>query len=901
MADSNDSGSESSRVFDYTMLFDDITSGILMKLDSSRRCDVVDALVDELDMSMLMDARLKVFRFAKKKLLKTVNGPGNMDIDPAYKDWEPDEDPRDAERIVGEWGMIARKGKPRVALDIIELLAYVSSQDPYFPHKILKKRPKKSRPQKKKRPTVTAKQALIPFKPVQDGDDGSVDDSSESDASSLAEDVGDIVAESGCPDGSQDMFGVDVVEDVLNAVIESVDVCLDVKDDEAADNLGTIEAIDLRDRQSGVSDGDMPLEYEPEPVFPDLSLDAEPVAPSEMYVIPGDAASPVEAEAILSGDLVCSGTEIDRYVNLGISEPVIVEVPPEPGIVRDNRRKYRLAKLRRTDPVVIEAPPDPSVERSGAASARNEPGCRVDVPKKPASIMSTQTEWDLWGMPVASGNSIPIRPIPCRCDEVARKFNEWKAEMERELATRDNQYRSKLNFLREEKLKADAERDRMRACIAALSTKVADNTARTSEMLVRTQRDGIPTRPKARGAVAYQGWDSIDECPSHVSNTSGGAQNRSVNSNSKCDPADRSILEIKTGVDGDARRVVTSGTDRAIVHRDPDVSNRTRDIGVQQRPQDGGRGNNARRVGGQDQRDAVSKQTPPVTPKRIGVVQTPMPQRPVQNRPRNRDTNNAPGPSAQPSANSSNTRMVSSSQSVSCVSWVDQSVSDDELHLKAADTAPGEGSSNLMTTSSSRPVALSKSDILREAIVDTQLKELRNRQQNGGTGPRGLDSDKGEKRAYEVSSGSDSPSYAETAAKDMDSWKTQQYYKNKKKKQSKVDDPVLELLGVKESPNKDLFVIKLDYSRCRRPEQLEVMVKQFCKRKGVEILYAKAFVSQSDPNSANCKISVNGSAVSTLLADNFWPENAYARFWYSHNEHLKNRNDRMSDDECQTE
>ena len=353
--------------------------------------------------------------------------------------------------------------------------------------------------------------------------------------------------------------------------------------------------------------------------------------------------------------------------------------------------------------------------------------------------------------------------------------------------------------------------------------------------------------------MAYQGWDSIDECPLDASTTRGSAQNRSMNSNTRSDPIDRSMLEIKTGVAGDVRRVVTSGSDRAIVHRDPDIPKRTRNVGAQQRPQTGGRGDDTRRAGGAEQMDAVSKQTPPVTPKRNGSAQTPMPQRSAQNRPRSRDTNSAPGSRAPPSASSSSTRMVSNSQSVSCVSWVDQSVSDAEMLTMATAAAPGEGSSNLMTAPTSRPGDLSRSDILREAIVDTQLKELRNRQLNSGTGPKSADGDKGEKRTYEVSSGSDSPSYAETAAKDKERWNTQQYNKNKKKKKPKADDSDLELLGVKESPNKDLFVIKLDYSRCRRPEQLESMVKRYCKHKGVEILYAKAFVSQSDPNSANCK------------------------------------------------
>ena len=143
MADCSDTASVSSRGFDYTMLFDDVVGEILVKLDSQKRGEVVDELVDALDMSMLMDVRLKVFKYAKAKLLKTVSQPGNMDLEPNFEGSLPESSLRDMERMVNEWGLIARKGKPRVALDAVDLMSYVSGNDTYFPHRLLKKRPKK--------------------------------------------------------------------------------------------------------------------------------------------------------------------------------------------------------------------------------------------------------------------------------------------------------------------------------------------------------------------------------------------------------------------------------------------------------------------------------------------------------------------------------------------------------------------------------------------------------------------------------------------------------------------------------------------------------------------------------------------------------------------------------------
>ena len=65
------------------------------------------------------------------------------------------------------------------------------------------------------------------------------------------------------------------------------------------------------------------------------------------------------------------------------------------------------------------------------------------------------------------------------------------------------------------------------------------------------------------------------------------------------------------------------------------------------------------------------------------------------------------------------------------------------------------------------------------------------------------------------------------------------------------------------------------------------------------MIYAKAFKKQSDPKKANCKISVHDDDAGKVLDNDFWPEHAFARYWYNHND--KYKNDNSSSDESLTE
>ena len=165
MATEPDQRSFRSDVFDFTGLFSDDIDGILAKLDTQQRCEVIDELADNLDMSTLMSIRDKVFCFAKKKLVSSVVEPGNVDIDPALSGRPAAGRPGDAQKIVDELVPIARKGKTRVAMDVVEFMSYLSGEYTYFPIKSTKKKVVKGRRGPKKKParTVDPEQPCIPF------------------------------------------------------------------------------------------------------------------------------------------------------------------------------------------------------------------------------------------------------------------------------------------------------------------------------------------------------------------------------------------------------------------------------------------------------------------------------------------------------------------------------------------------------------------------------------------------------------------------------------------------------------------------------------------------------------------------------------------------------------------
>ena len=586
-------------------------------------------------------------------------------------------------------------------------------------------------------------------------------------------------------------------------------------------------------------------------------------------------------------------TPASRYANLSISETVVTDLPPE--------RSYSYANWSATKPVVVEFPPcKPESEATG----------HYVVPSRNASgqSMSSQTEWDMWGIPVVRDTDHTIRPSSCNCSEAVKMVRELRREMERDAVARDDQNRAKFNFLREQKVKADEERDRMRSTIAALSKKVADNTANMAEQIVRTQRGGTPCYPKDRGSIAYTGWDDIEIC-SPEGTTPGPSKTAhliSVRQSNGGHPLPSSVPgpEQRSQANRSSCRPLNSetSTSRVMVHRDPEPDQRgapSRPYAAQGSAQAGRYGNQAKQ-NSKRQASTLTIKKPPTVPgysrptQGNAAYKTPLPQRVRQVR----DSSVQIQPNLIRRSHSDTKINIDKKQAPtqmpSAFVWAEEPVSDVEMIEMADATTPAPNPSASIVQKKDN---MSRSAILREAMVDFMLIESKESQEMGCSDDNKSTKDKGGKRGREVSSGSESSSsqkesYAEVAGEEP--WLDA---KGNRKKKAKVVEPMLELLGSKSEPTKEVFVLNLDYSRCRKPEQLEGMVKYFCNRRGIDVSFAKAYRSRSDPNDANCKIVVRESDAEKVMSDGFWPGNAYARPWYSNNDFYKGKNEKAKDDD----
>ena len=881
MADCADTGSESSRVFDYTMLFDDVVGEILVKLDRAKRCEVVDELVDALDMAMLMDVRTKVFRFAKSKLVESIAVPENMDLEPGYKRTLGDDTLRDAERMVGEWDLIARKGKPRVAQDAVELLSYVSGNDPYFPHKLIKKRPKKAIAKEKLSKSATVKQARIPFKPVsdKDTDKGDTSDSTESSSSDEDEEVGDDVTESTEAQVDNNCLNVNDESTPTECPIENSNKDQNSKvlssEVAVADEISIETPADVTEtpKTSQVNDLDPSVAKDSVPNVPKVPAKSTPVT----YVDWSEIVDLFDDANDDGAHSVPKMTKPNSYANLGISKIVTIDIP------------CTHAKHAQS----------PKITQSvSTAQEKHVPYVNTPVNSKKSTTMTTQTEWDMWGTPLASVNC-PILKVPaCKCEQDSRLFKEWKDDVERDRVSRDEQNRAKFNYLREQKMKADEERERMRCSMRAMSKKMAENSANIAELMRRTSGVVFDGGSRASEQIAFQGWDSIESCPidpfspiiqpivsSHTSRNgkpTASSSNYRTNDIRDLGICEQSIDLTKASHDDTISQMVPNPT-RMIPNRDSRQASTSNGRNpITQRDSQGSAPTGNKNNSGNS--SALNKKSNnPVARK---PVYTPQPQRSIIVK------SSGAGSVSREASRNSNQRAASSQRKDN---WNDDPVSDAEMITMAEATVTDNGVSS--STVPPRSADQSRSDILREALVDAQLKDMRQKQQvKESIGNTRYDNSG--KRGREDSSGSDSASgsrgtYAETAGKDIDDWNVVANSKNKKK--PRFDE--IELKGVKTDPHKEIFVLQLDFSQCKKTEQLEGLVKRYCKRREVDVLYAKAFQTQSDPNKANCKISVNVADTKRVLSNNFWPEHASARYWYTNNGNQQHRNDKSSDDE----
>ena len=214
-------------------------------------------------------------------------------------------------------------------------------------------------------------------------------------------------------------------------------------------------------------------------------------------------------------------------------------------------------------------------------------------------------------------------------------------------------------------------------------------------------------------------------------------------------------------------------------------------------------------------------------------------------------------------------------------SWADENVSDAELVCivdSIASTKPPTGQKG--GKPASKP--MNRLNILKEAMRDANMTNnsakttaKQSSRDNSNTG----DGKKGEKRVMGSSDDSDDEgdpddSYAGVASRDNEKWLDPP---NKRRRQSGKSKNVLE--GGNSAAMSDIFVSNLSYTKCKKPEDLEKLVKLHCKSKGVNIGFARTYLMRYDEESANCKVSVRAYDEEKVLSYDFWPAHVSARLW----------------------
>ena len=77
----------------------------------------------------------------------------------------------------------------------------------------------------------------------------------------------------------------------------------------------------------------------------------------------------------------------------------------------------------------------------------------------------------------------------------------------------------------------------------------------------------------------------------------------------------------------------------------------------------------------------------------------------------------------------------------------------------------------------------------------------------------------------------------------------------------------------------DIFVQGLAASIYENRGEMTDAIDAYCKGRGINTAYIKVFYRDSDPEIANCKITVAEDDLESVLEPTFWPENVSVREW----------------------
>ena len=805
MADEDGQGSGGSAVFDYNAVFRDDISEILAKVDSKLASDVVDEMVEAYDMGTLLDIRNKMFENAKKKLLNSVSEPGNKDLDPIFDGSVTHGCLADAQGMVDEWALIARKGKPRVAMDTIDFLSYVSGECPYFPYKNVKKNPKKGKNRRggRRNSQRNKKQTLIPFTP----------------SNTTRKHDGNESVASDTPYSEMDTCDNDTQ--------------YESSDEESSDGAGNDQT-----NRANTMVSDPPVESQPDTRLP--------------IAIAADTTRPPPALEDNTGVPIPQGNIPDANEPTCPSPPTGSGPPSVPALTTTRPIGHAQNGICGKSDHIQSC--EVGAQNTLPSQQQSKPPQLDDPPSLPSSqnrrvsppiTMATQTEWDLWGIPIAPSRSLisPNRPSnSCNCEYNVRLLLDRMRELEKRVDSNADQDKARSNYLRERLARAEEEREKMRATMSVLSKQISANSTMIAE---RSSKESDVTM--------YDYGARVYACQTG---------NAMVSNSSSAGAPPPSSMQLRDDV-----------------RYHPTSKKSNQDV----RPPANGRNN--------------PTPTPPVcsgnsTGNTMIPQQVPLPQRERGKADRSSDVRGqgqgmvgtAPNPS----------RSVNSVASAGNIPAAQPSSS------RQPDTVSKPPHKNYAVDESWAEDHMSDADLI---CMSDQAETYENRSQNGGAstmtstsnnaayggatrgsstnqpryGPQSApgngNSRKGEKRVNDghLDRPSDErESYAGAASKF--NWNT---VENKRSKRNSDDGM---LLGVKSTPHKEIFVKHLDYTRCSKPADLEGRVKSYCRRKGVFILQARVF-EQSDCNRANCRVSLKDEDVEKALSPGFWPEHAVVRFW----------------------
>ena len=509
-----------------------------------------------------------------------------------------------------------------------------------------------------------------------------------------------------------------------------------------------------------------------------------------------------------------------------------------------------------------------------------------------AITMATQTDWDLWGSPMYSGERslAPSKRAPeCDCKHNVRLLNEWRREVDRKMEVDSDKSNTKFNLLKAKIIEGEEEREKMRATIASLTKQVTMNSATPAELKARaagpshgsvhlTTRDLVTAN---QADVVMRGGDpplpqrsqGTAARPRNNNNTNRAPTMNVRNGNSRENPGSygpsaghaSAYAQYNEPLGRNeprpaSRPQVTTNTQSTSINpgrtqnggpasrRDAPPPNNTHTMRPEGVPSNSGTPGSAPSRSNQSvpttNRESVISN---IRPKSVQVVR-------VRNEPR---ANPEPSQHGELS-----------------FAWSEEPISDNENGVISKTPAPRSTTAAPMQKDSGPIFHQNRYDILRDAMADTMQREEAARKADEGGIERPAQPNHGEKRDNGDLDGlGDRESYLDVAGRY--DWESE----NKRRRRSGSGDHVPPIYGVKYTPQRDIFVRDLALATCSSPEDLETRVKNHCRLRGVVISFVKAFPIKSNCSKANCKITVNLEDVSNVLSETFWPQYVSARPW----------------------